>query len=460
MKPSPDTRHLPSISVHVAEPGARVINGAVRCEVGRDIKFSTESLESYFFAEWNPVAYDALLVAAAVEFADRTKVRPALDWSRTIQLKVPVHDIDQWQEAPVRDALHDALAYLTGDTWDVTFYRRKRSVSQPRQAQLSLPTDVEAVIPFSNGLDSRAVGGLMERSLGNRLVRIRLGGRLHDSERVKGRPMAFTDVPYKVTGDFVESSARSRGFKFALISGIAAYLSGAAHVIVPESGQRALGPALVPVGQTYEDYRSHPTFTVKMERLFKALFARDIRFSFPQLWNTKGETLRRFIQECGDRSWLSTKSCWQQSRQIGIGGGAKKRQCGICAACMLRRMSVHAAGAVEPSDQYVWENLGAATFEQGVVTGFPPGRITGALRQYAIAGTLHLDHLADLNRSGIGRVVLDVSCMKLGEALAVPREEVRVKMDRFIQQHTREWSDFVLSLGDKSFINNWAEAHS
>ena len=56
--------------------------------------------------------------------------------------------------------------------------------------------------------------------------------------------MPFTTVPYKIAaGDFnfPETSGRSRGFKFALLSGIAAYLANVRRVIVPESGQGALG---------------------------------------------------------------------------------------------------------------------------------------------------------------------------------------------------------------------------
>ncbi len=70
---------------------------------------------------------------------------------------------------------------------------------------------------------------------------------------------------------FVESSARSRGFKFAVLSGLAAYLAKANKVFVPESGQGALGPAIVTVGQAYEDFRNHPRFTKKMSAFLKAL---------------------------------------------------------------------------------------------------------------------------------------------------------------------------------------------
>jgi hypothetical protein len=286
------------------------------------------------------------------------------------------------------------------------------------------------------------------------LVRVRLAAGLQESEGLNGHRFAFTNVPYKVGGDSVESSARSRGFKFALISGIAAYLSGAKQIIVPESGQGAIGPSLVPVGQTYDDYRSHPAFTRRMEQFLKALFGVDVEFVFPQLWQTKAETLRRFIEECGDPSWTGTRSCWQQSRQVGLNG--KRRQCGICAACMLRRMSVHAAGADEPQDQYVWERLDVATFENGVAAGFTSDRITKKMREYAIAGTLHLDHLAALRRTSSSASPLNVPALHLSQALGLDRAEVRQRLDRLIAQHATEWCEFVSSLGEESFVADWA----
>lgn len=447
-------RVAPVLKVHVVEAGARAAASSLRCEIGSELEFSTESLASYFFSEWKPEAWDALLIAAAVEFADKSLRRPAYQWRRAFSLRVPVHDVERWQQPAVAVALREALEYLTGDTWEISFYGRRLEEKRPAQSLFELPSNVEAVIPFSNGLDSRAVAGLMERSMRGGLFRVRLAARLQDCEGLKGRPLAFTNVPYRVGGNSKESSARSRGFKFALISGLAAYLSGAKQVLVPESGQGALGPSLVPVGQTYEDYRSHPTFTKKMERLLAALFEVNVEFAFPRLWHTKAETLREFIEVCGDPSWIGTRSCWQQSRQVGWQG--RQRQCGVCAACMLRRMSVHAAGATEPLDRYVWESLDAATFEKGVTRDFPPKRITRRMREYAIAGTLHMDHLAALRRPQFGTSPLEVPALHLSQALCLDRAEVRQRLARLVRQHASEWSAFVSSLGHRSFIRDWA----
>ena len=448
----------PLIAIQVAEPGIRTSKGALRCQIGSNVQFSTDSLESYFFARWDAVAYDALLVAAAVEFGDRTQRRPAYAWHREIELRIPVHDLDRWNDPGVSKALHDVLGFLTGDRWQIEFYRRSQPMNQPRQGLLSLPPDVDAVIPFSNGLDSRAVAGLMARKMGNKLVRVRLGSKLQNREALSRQREAFTSVPYHVksgTRAFVEPTARSRGFKFALISGLAAYLADAGTVIVPESGQGALGPTLVTVGQAYEDYRSHPLFTGRMEMFLNALLGHRVRYSFPQLWQTKAETLKKFVDECGgDSTWLVTWSCWQQNRHVSV--DHKKRQCGICAACMLRRLSVHAAGLSEPKESYVWEDLTATTFPSGAAASFGKKKITKAMREYAIAGALHLDHLAGLLDSPANARTLSLSAFQLAGALGLPEADARTKLDRLLRQHSSEWKNFMLSLGQNSFVADWA----
>ncbi len=446
-----------SMLVHVAEPGVRSPKGALRCAIGAQVAFSTESLESYFFATWEPVAYDALLVAAAVEFADKSRARSAYKWERRFELRIPVHDVGRWETQPVKASLVDALSFLTGDRWDIAFYQRAHAEPQPRQGALSLHSGVEAVIPFSNGLDSRAVAGLVGRDMGTRLVRIRLGAGLSGGEELAGAHQAFTAVPYKVsagTKRFAESSARSRGFKFSVISGLAAYLANAHQIIVPESGQGALGPALVSVGQAYEDYRSHPVFTVKMERFLKALLGRDLRFVFPRLWSTKGETLKEFVEACDDSRWAATWSCWRQSRHVSVDG--RRRQCGVCAACMLRRMSVHAAGLSEDAARYVWEDLSAPSFEKGVAGSYRQKHRLKASREYAIAGALHMDHMAALADAPALRRDLELTAFQLAGALGLGREDVRARLERLIRRHSSEWEAFLGSLGSESFVAAWA----
>ena len=181
-----------------------------------------------------------------------------------------------------------------------------------------------------------------------------------------------------------------------------------------------------------------------------------MRFRFTQLWLTKAETLRKFVDECKDgSSWAGTWSCWQQTRHVSVAG--KKRQCGICAACLLRRLSVHGAGLSEPKETYVWENLSAASFEAGAAGSFARKKVTTALRQYAIAGALHLDHLAQLRKSPANSGMLSLCAFHLGQSLGLAESDVRSKLDRQLAQHEKEWKDFMDSLGRTSFLSNWAK---
>jgi 7-cyano-7-deazaguanine synthase in queuosine biosynthesis len=297
---------------------------------------------------------------------------------------------------------------------------------------------------------------LKENQAGSGVCRVRLGSKAVD-KHVPGRPRRpFTTVPYDVkTGKRSgETSARSRGFKFATVSGIAAYLVGASEIVVPESGQGALGPVLVPTGQGYEDFRNHPLFTDRMEEYFKALFGANIRFAFPRLWFTKGETLAAYAELHGVQAHVDARSCWQQNRHVSV--NHHRRQCGICAACMLRRMSVHAAGLKEPRETYLWESLETATFEAGAAASFD--KITKALREYALAGTLHLDHLAGLRRSKLHAGAIRRQALELARSRNLSVDEAERKLDRLLSKHESEWQDFVESLGDKSFIRNWVAA--
>jgi 7-cyano-7-deazaguanine synthase in queuosine biosynthesis len=447
----------PSLAVDVAESGVRSPKGWLRCEIGENVEFNTTHLETYCFASWEPIVYDALLVAAAVEFADRSWRRPALTWERELTLRIPVHDPARWHAKPVADALRGTLSFLTGDRWDVSFRERREPVSPPRQGRFTLPAGLSAVIPFSDGLDSRAVAGLMAREMGQKLIRVRLGSRQNAGRARAAEVHPFTSVPYDVLAGpkvFVESSARSRGFKFALISGLAAYVGKAGQVLVPESGQGALGPALVTVGQAYEDYRSHPLFTDRMEQFLFALLGHRVRFKFPRLWHTKAETLKTFVDECDDARWSDTWSCWQQSRQVSV--DHKKRHCGICAACMLRRMSIHAAGLTEVQSTYVWEDLKAGTFHAGAAATFAKNKVTRKLHEYAIAGALHMDHLAGLRASASNAGMLDRSAFQLSRSLRLPEADTRARLDRLLLQHEVEWERFIASLGRSSFLANWA----
>ena len=452
------TVNLPEHRVDVVESGTRSRRHWRKCEIGENLKFDTAGLESYCLASWDTRVFDAFVLAGAVQFCDHTKARPSPGWGRYFRLRLPVHEPALWRSATVSEALHGTLEFLTGDRWQIEFTERKQPAPLPRQGQFNMPDGSRIIVPFSDGLDSFVVSGLIERQHRHKLIRVRLGSKSLNGSRMESLQVPFALVPYRVRfGKMgsLETSARSRGFRFALLSGLAAYLSQARQVMMTESGQGALGPTLVPVGQAYEDYRSHPRFTNRMEALLSALFDHEIRYDYPRLWHTKAETIAEFIADFpGSEDWAQTRSCWQGARQVSV--SRQRRQCGTCAACMLRRMSVHAIGRAEKEDTYVWEDLSAPRYEEGAASAFENNRPNGALYEYAIAGALHLDHLAGLLLSSPNKVLLDRNVFQLSRSLDLPEEDTRRKLERLLTQHGNEWKNFVHSLGPRSFVAQWA----
>ena len=451
------TRARPEHRVDVVEGKSSARAGRIRCAIGEHLRFDTTGIETYCLADGNATAYDACVVGAAVQFCDQTKRRRSTDWSRDIALRIPVHDPGLWRKPAVSGALHDALSFLTGDRWRIDFTRRKKAFRPRREPGFSFPSPC-IVVPFSDGLDSHVATRLLQQEHGDTVVPVRLGSKPLPGRRTRtSRPRAFASMPWRVSygkSGSVETSARSRGFRFSLLSGVAAFLCKSRRIVLPESGQGALGPSLVPVGQAYADVRSHPRFTSKMERLVWALFGHEVRFEHPHLWRTKGETLSAFLElHPDDASWTGTRSCWQNARRVSVSG--RLRQCGICAACLLRRLSVHAAGRSEAPDTYVWEDLGATSFEEGAAPAFTRREPMGALHEYAIAGVLHMDHLANLRRSPANEVALRRQAFLLTRSLGLEERGTRAKLEHLLRQHEEEWRDFVRSLGPRSFVAHW-----
>ncbi|WP_085026325.1 7-cyano-7-deazaguanine synthase [Ensifer aridi] len=450
---------VPSIRVAVTEPGIKSPEGWHSAEIGKAIVFKTEDLDDYRTKNWDSRIYDAMLLIAAVEYCDKALKRSGLRWGRRFDLILPVHDLAHWQNQDVVTAIIGALKFLTGDDWNFTFTAASIDVDRDfsRQSLFEWGDPGRTVTPFSDGLDSRAVSALLgAMGKADRLIRVRVGSKADDRPLRDRKKVPFLNIPFSVNmrkdGGIKESSVRSRGFKFTLLSALAAYLVGTHDVAMPESGQGALGPTLVPTSHGYEDYRNHPRFLSKMEDVVQAIFHHSIRFRLPQLWSTKGQTLAAFAEiESNPNEWNQTRSCWQQSRNSSFDG--RRRHCGICAACMLRRLSFHSAGISEPKENYIWEDLSAGAFADGAVKGFT--KVTRAMQRYGIAGALHLDHLAEMRSSPLHEPRVRRSAWQLAHHLQMTTGEAEERLFGLLEQHDREWKAFMKDLGPKSFVAQW-----
>lgn len=431
------------------KPGRPLPKGAVTAEVGRHIRFNAAVLDTFDVKGFQPLHYDMLVLCAAIEFADRRWKRP-LGWRRTLEVTVPVIDLKSWQKPEVLKSLHGVLNHLTGDTWRFSFVGAKdRSPIGSRQIPLDFGKTKTFAVAYSDGLDSRAVSALSGDQ--DEALCIRIAGK---RQRRKTGDSFFTQIPFKVQGyRGHESSFRSRGFQFAAVAAIAAQLSSVARIMVPESGQGALGPVLLPLHNIYPDYRNHPTFFRKMERFITALLGYRGKFEQPRLWSTKGQTLRAFLDIPGktERHLTSTHSCWQSRRVVNVGG---RKQCGLCAACLLRRVSLHAAGVNEARDAYVVSDL-AATDASGALSVIPLKADRDIMVEYGSVGARHLQHLAEL--AGLPDDALRVHASQIGAAIGESTEETLTKLRTMLGTHAVEWRAFLSAQGEQSFLKSWMD---
>lgn len=415
--------------------------------IGKEIYFDPDILNSYRWDGWEAIHHDLLTLAAAVECADRQKGRRLSKWSRELNIVLPVSEIRLWQSPQIQTSLCEALRHLTGDNWHFEFVESVVAHNCTRQGALPFPRDrVKYTIAYSDGLDSRCVSGLYPTE---EIVRVRVAGK---KDRAGRGEKPFDLIPFHVKPHrSPENSVRSRGFKFAAITGIASHLSGVSKIIVPESGQGALGPVLLPLHNIYPDYRNHPAFFRKMEKFIEALLGHAIDFEQPRLWATKGQTVQAYLAAGGQEDELvSSRSCWQQRWNARYNG--KLRQCGLCAACLLRRMSMHAAGIVEPDDTYTISDLGKAKYSAAIPRSNSL-RPSKSMLEYGIVGARHLQHFSDISDLPDDR--LKVHAFEIAQSIGATEQETLGKLKDLSAQHAVEWQAFIQSQGDQSFINKW-----
>jgi hypothetical protein len=118
-------------------------------------------------------------------------------------------------------------------------------------------------------------------------------------------------------------------------------------------------------------------------------------------------------------------------------------------------MSVHAAGTCEAPETYVWENPSATRFEGAAAPAFMHREPKGALHEHAIAGVLHLDHLANLRRSPTSAAAIGRQAYLLDRSLGLDERDTQTKLEGMLRRHEEEWDSFVDSLEPRSFVAQW-----
>lgn len=419
-------------------------------EVDEQIVFDTDVLDALAEGGCQPVHYDLLLLCAAIEFADRRWKRPQT-WNRTLYLTVPVIKLEIWLLPVVQSNLQRVLRHLTGDSWHFNFVQAKNlKPCKWRQLQLYFDDKKTFAIAYSDGLDSRAVSALSGDE--NEALCIRVA---NNRQLPKNGDSFFTQIPFTVKNrDSKESSFRSRGFQFAAVTAIAAQIRNLKRIVVPESGQGALSPAMLPLHKIYADYRNHPTFFRMMEHFIKEVLSYQVQFEQPRLWSTKGQTLLDFLKLPGKTAehLTDTRSCWQRRHVVNVDG--RRKQCGLCAACLLRRLSLHTAAIEESPDTYVVKDLRASDVNEAM-SAILDKNDRNNMVEYGSVGARHFQHFADMAQLSDDELL--VYALEIAEATGETQEETLKNLKTLLLTHSQEWQSFLSAQGEQSFLQKWMD---
>lgn len=449
----------------IGMPSARIVgreskrwagNHTKACFLGENIEVNPTHLGMYCSSEMDARADDLIVLAGMVAYADR-RVRRATSrtWARRIELSIPVLDVPFWQQSQIGTELHELLNLLTGDAWHISFTQRRGPLKCEPQTNLALVSATPPkVMPYSDGMDSFAVARLFNKEDPLATLIMVTTGRRKDADAAseKGRSdskrLRFA-VPFRVLpgrSAFREMSYRSRALVYATMGAIASAMSGAKAIIVAESGQGALGPWLAPVGNEADDLRMHPLLTTRMAAFMGKVLDTALTFEHPRLWSTKAQTLRELVEQGAAEGVQDTRSCARDSRDVSH--NHRLRQCGVCAACLLRRVSMREADVVEGDGTYIWSDLSAATMDESALMGFRSAKKNDM--DQARCGVLAMQQLSEVSAGSLGR-----RAWELARVLDCTATEVEAKLRCLVDQHTDEWKRFLDAQGRHSFLRSW-----
>lgn len=450
-------------SVTITESGSySATESEFSVPLGEGLSIQTGLLHEVCFTDVSPLSHDLSVLLGAVKCADRSIVRRhTLGWGRSINVVVPVYELGTWRRTEVAQALNNLLQYLTGDVWSVSFVKRKRKVACVGQLLLlSAPERMRVFVPFSHGLDSFAQSELLARIDSSvEVIPVHLRSSSQESSMrsvgrsAKNGPPVISVAARVNEPKRAELSFRTRPFLYDSLAAYAAVLSGGGDVLIPENGQGSLGGSLVRLGAEAPLRSCYPGFTSRLSAFFRHLTGQEVNFRHPALFRTKGQVLKELMKHRPQSSvWLKAHpSCSYDARHAHRGG--ERVHCGVCGNCLLRRMSLHAAG-ISDCTPYKVNNLAAASIEEARVDG-DEEPVLRSYHDIARNAVRSMQRLADqIGPDGRYRVAAEVE--NLVPLLALSRTEVQEALNCMLQQHSREWMEFLECCGGSSWVAQFA----
>lgn len=350
-----------------------------------NVYLKPEAITQALGSPLDPVSLDLCEIAAYVYLGDKAVSRGKYEqWTRNLSWIVPVRDPERWNS--VKEILTNTIATLSGDNVRFTFVPKSKQKIVPKsKRKKSKPsTSVEPTnFPesdcsclFSGGLDSFAGAAYLidqERrrplfashcangELKNKqsdlvnVIQEKFGEDFHHfqywvtSRRNKNAPHKY---------ERQENSHRARSFLFMSFATVAAASRGLSDIFICENGVLSLN---VPISDARKGSRStrhaHPLYLLHFNQLIDALYERKFNVQNPFFLQTKGEEIA-LLRTLGLESVIKdTVTCWGYPNQTCR--YKYSNHCGYCIPCLVRRVSLIAAGMEDCDDQYVVDVFGS-----------------------------------------------------------------------------------------------------
>jgi len=314
-------------------------------------------------------SWDFLTLALAVNAADHIVERSLSPdgWTRTIELEVLLYEPEPFQ--PLVQDIQQALRFLTGDFWRLTFTDGGYPPPNPRQRVVY---DADCISLLSGGLDS-LIGALdltAQRRKPIFVSHIAKGD--SETQSLYAHSLGGADrhlqwnqnIWLKPQRDG-EGSTRGRSIVFFAFAALAAdahsiaTTSASVDVFVPENGLISLNVPLNAgrVG-SLSTKTTHPVFMRRLQDIWSALgIPAVLRLPYAAL--TKGE----MMFECMDQ--VDLKKFAGRSTSCGRFSVFGLKHCGRCVPCMVRRSAFLRSGMDDTTAVYVHQDLAAAQPDKG-----------------------------------------------------------------------------------------------
>lgn len=309
----------------------------------------------------SPRTLDLLEIATYVFCADRSAPRGNLDsveyhsWSRALEFRIRVRDLDFWNSSNVQSALIAAIKFMSGDS-EVTFSFLPGHKTPPTSLfdregfRIDEVGPPQAVALFSGGIDSLA--GAIDLVQGSKQALLvshesQTGTMKTQRALVEALRNHFPGQisHYKFEAHLrgsrpPEETQRTRAFLYCSIAYALAEASNLDEIYVHENGVTSINLyRREDLANARASRTTHPRTMLFMGQLFTLMHENKFSIRLPYMLLTKRDVIEK-IQRSPLSSLLSSAvSCTKAFHTEGTS------HCGTCFQCIDRRIAAFAAGA-------------------------------------------------------------------------------------------------------------------